>query len=357
MVSGLNSRATLKWLVVLVVGALALGACTSTPGGSANESAAESATGAASQDATADCENVALKAGHDSSEEHPYHIGMTEFAESVSAGTDGRVTVEIFPNAQLGDEQGMIEGLKLGTVDVIVTSTPPLSGFSEKVELLSLPFLADDLAQNYRIVDGPAGDALAADLEVPTGGKVLGWFFAGQRNVWNSERPVNSPADLQGLKIRVQQSPVQIATFNALGAQAVPMSFGELYQALQTGVVDGADNDPVDVLTEKFYEVTEFYSFTGHFYINSPMMISTTVFEAMCTPDQEAVMAAAAGAQQVERDTQEGLVADAITELEGHGIVFNEVADKQPFLDLVQSVYDDFEAQIGADLIQMARDS
>jgi TRAP-type C4-dicarboxylate transport system substrate-binding protein len=175
--------------------------------------------------------------------------------------------------------------------------------------------------------------------------------------VWNSERPINTPADLAGLKIRTQQSPVQIATFNALGAQATPMSFGELYQALQTGVVDGADNDPVDVLTEKFYEVTKYYSFTGHFYINSPMMISTAVFDAMCVPDQNAVLAAAAEAQQVERDTQEGLVDGAVTELEDFGIIFNEVPDKAPFQELVESVYDEFEADIGADLIQMARDS
>jgi TRAP-type C4-dicarboxylate transport system substrate-binding protein len=135
------------------------------------------------------------------------------------------------------------------------------------------------------------------------------------------------------------------------------MSFGELYQALSTGVVDGADNDPVDVLTESFYEVTEFYSFTGHFHLNSALMISTEVFDSMCGSQQEAVLAAAEESVRVERETQEGLVDDAIAELEELGLVFNEVEDKAPFQALVESVYEEFEEQIGAELIQMAIDS
>jgi TRAP-type C4-dicarboxylate transport system substrate-binding protein len=135
------------------------------------------------------------------------------------------------------------------------------------------------------------------------------------------------------------------------------MSFGELYQALQTGVVDGADNDPVDVLVEKFYEVTTYYSFTGHFHLNTALLMSTEVLEGMCPSQQDAVAAAAEESVRVERETQEGLVEGAIEELEGFGIEFNEVADKAPFQELVQSVYEEFEEQIGADLIQAALDS
>lgn len=343
----------------LIVAALLLAACGGAAASPTDSETAATPGGTAETAATADsdCTEVTLEAGHDSSTEHPYQAGLEAFAESVESGTDGQVTVEIFPDAQLGDEASMIEGLSLGTVDLIVTSTPPLSSFSERIELLSLPFLAEDLEHNYRILDGEVGQTLAQELEEPTGGIVLGWYFAGQRNVWNSQRPINTPADLEGLKIRTQESPVQIATFNALGAQAVPMSFGELYQALQTGVVDGADNDPVDVLTESFYEVTTYYSFTGHFHLNSALMMSSETFNGLCAAHQDAVMAAAEESVRVERETQEGLVDGAIAELEGHGIVFNEVADKTPFQELVESVYDEFEEQIGADLIQMARDS
>jgi tripartite ATP-independent transporter DctP family solute receptor len=338
--------------------ALLLSACgAGTQSASGGPSApVDSGTPAASAEDES-CTEVALNAGHDSSEEHPYQAGLETFAEQLEELTDGQVTVEIFPNAQLGDEASMIEGLRLGTVDVAVSSTPPLSSFAPKIELLSLPFLADDLEHNYRILDGEVGDTLAADLAEPTGGTLLGWYFAGQRHVWNSQRPVNTPADLEGLKIRTQESPVQIATFNALGAQAVPMSFGELYQALQTGVVDGADNDPVDVLVEKFYEVTTYYSFTGHFHLNTALLMSTEVLEGMCPSQQDAVAAAAEESVRVERETQEGLVEGAIEELEGFGIEFNEVADKAPFQELVQSVYEEFEEQIGADLIQAALDS
>ena len=342
--------------VMLVLAACGGGAASPAESASAAGSASASSPSTAAS-SSSDCTAVELQAGHDSSVEHPYQAGLEAFAEALDQETDGQVTLEIFPDAQLGDEASMIEGLSLGTVDVVVTSTPPLSSFSEKIELLSLPFLAEDLEHNYRILDGEVGDTLADELAEPTNGIVLGWYFAGQRNVWNSERPINTPADLEGLKIRTQESPVQIATFNAMGAQAVPMSFGELYQALQTGVVDGADNDPVDVLTEKFYEVTTYYSMTGHFFLNSALMLSSDTFGQLCQAQQDAVMVAAEESVRVERETQEGLVEDAISELEGFGIEFNEVPDKAPFQELVQSVYDEFEEQIGADLIQAARDS
>src|SRR5262249_40094995 len=153
----------------------------------------------------------------------------------------------------------------LGTIDVAVSSTGNLASFTRKLELLSLPFLFKDVEHNLRALDGPVGSTLAAEIERTARGKVVSWWNFGMRNMWNKVRPINKPEDLVGLKMRVQQSPVQVATFNTLGAQAVPMSFGELYTSLQTGVVHGADNDVVDMLVEKFYEVTKYVSMTGHF--------------------------------------------------------------------------------------------
>jgi tripartite ATP-independent transporter DctP family solute receptor len=349
-----TSFASWSRLALLLVVTLALVAC------QAQGSPTDSQPGASQpeeSDQTADCESVDLTAGHDSSEEHPYHAGLTAFADTVSESTDGRVTVEIFPSAQLGEEPEMVEGLALGTVDLVVASTPTLTTFSPEMGLLDLPFLAEDLETNYRMLDGAVGDELAGSVEGPTEGRILAWFYAGQRSVWNSVRPVTVPEDLEGLKIRVQESPVQVATFNAFGAQAVPMTFGELYQALETGVVDGADNDPVDVLVEHFYEVTEFYSFTGHRYVNSPLMISAAVFDSLCEADQDAILTAAEAAQEVERETEEGLVQDAVDELETLGLVFNEVPDKAPFQELSEPVYEQFEDEIGPELIQLAIDS
>ncbi len=312
------------------------------------------AVAAATPQAAAGAARISLRIAHDSSPDHPYQVGVQRFLDVVRQKTNGEIDGQIFPSAQLGDERTTIEGMRIGTVGAAVSSSAPLSSFSQKIDLLNMPFLARDLDHNFRIVEGPAGQAIAQDLETKAGVKVIGWFYVGSRNVWNKVRPINVPEDLVGLKIRTQQSPVQVDTFNALGAQATPMSFGELYTALQTGVVDGADNDPVDVLTEKFYEVTKYYSLTGHFQINAPFMISKRVWDTLTPAQQAAVMDAGREAQAAERKAYNDLAGSALDQIQQRGLIVNRVPDIAPFQQKVQPVYQKYQDQIGRELFEMA---
>jgi tripartite ATP-independent transporter DctP family solute receptor len=286
---------------------------------------------------------------------NPNGAGALRFAEAVGEKTGGSVTVQVFHNRALGDERDTVEAVRLGTIDAAVASTGNLASFARKLDLMSLPFLFRDVEHNLRALDGPVGAALAAEIERTARAKVVSWWNFGMRNMWNKVRPINRPEDLVGLKMRVQQSPVQVATFNALGAQATPMSFGELYTSLQTGVVHGADNDVVDLLVEKFFEVTKYVSMTGHFVAAIVLTFSVSTWNKLTPEQQQAVVAAGKEAQIAARKAQAELTRGAIEQLKAKGLVFNEIPDKGPFVAKVQSVYEQFGGQIGKDLIEQAR--
>ena len=220
--------------------------------------------GAAASRAAWGAPKVTLKAGHDSPATHPYQTGLNRFAEVLQRQTNGDIAVQTFPDAQLGNERDLTEGVRLGTIGVAVSSSAALSVFVKEMQVFNLPYITRDRQHQHRALAGPVGETLARELEAKAGGKIVGWFATSQRNVWNRIRPVEKPADLQGLKIRTRQSRVEIETYNAFGAKPTPIAFGELYTSLQTGVVDGGDNGVVDVLTLKFYEVTKYFSFTRH---------------------------------------------------------------------------------------------
>src|SRR5262245_16949737 len=162
---------------------------------------------------------VTLKAGHDSPVTHPYHVGLTRFAEVVQKQTNGDVAVQLFPDAQLGNERDMTEGIRLGTIGVAVSSSAALSVFVKEMQVFNLPYITRGRDHQHRVLAGTVGETLARELEVKAGGKIVGWFATSQRNVWNRVRPIEKPADLQGLKIRTRQSRVEIKTYNALGAK------------------------------------------------------------------------------------------------------------------------------------------
>jgi TRAP-type C4-dicarboxylate transport system substrate-binding protein len=175
---------------------------------------------------------------------------------------------------------------------------------------------------------------------------VLGYWFSGERNVWNGERPIVVPADLKGLKIRVIPTPILIETFDTLGAQATPMSFGELYSALEQGVVDGAETDHVDLYQERFYEVTKYVSYTRHLYLAVGLVFSKKLYDKLPADIQEAVLKAGEASVRAEREAMATMTEDALVELQKKGIQFNEV-DRDAFLELVQEVYTNNAARVG----------
>ncbi len=288
-----------------------------------------------------------LKLAHNGPEQHPYQDGAEAFKAALEESTNGAVTVEIFPGEQLGTEEAASQMVKQGTIACSVASAGGgLAPFVPEADLLNLPFVFNDIDHFYRVVDGPVGERLAGKVEESLNAEVLGWWFSGVRNVWNGERPVQTPDDLKGLKIRVMGSPVLIDTFNALGAQATPMSFGEVYTSLQQGVIDGAETDHVDLLVENFFEVTKYVSLTGHMYLAAALVCSESELGKLPEDLREKVREAAAVGTRAEREAIAAMTNDALARLKEKGLEFNEV-DLAPFREKVASVYDENAEKVG----------
>ncbi len=280
-----------------------------------------------------------MKVAHNGTENHPFQAGFERFKEVLEAETGGAVELQIFPNAQLGSEEEASQMVKLGLIAASASSTAGgLSTSVPEAELFNLPFIFRDLDHCYRVLDGPTGQWLAGIVEEKLNCVVLGYWFSGIRNVWNSKRPIMTPDDLRGIKIRVMSSPILIESFNTLGAQATPLAFGELYSALQTGVVDGAETDHLDLLYEKFHEVTKYVSYTNHMFLVIALIFSKKIYDRLPPHIQEAVRKAGEASVATERAAMDTLTESAFLELKGKGLTFFDV-DRDIFREKVEPVY------------------
>jgi tripartite ATP-independent transporter DctP family solute receptor len=284
-----------------------------------------------------DGDNVTvLKVAHNGNEQHPFQVGYKAFNEVLQKETDGEYAIDIFPNSQLGSEEEATEMVKLGIISSTAASAASLGPFVPEIDVLNFPFIFRDLNHFYAVLDGPVGDRLANQIEDDLDIIVLGWWFAGVRNVWNKERPVHVPADLEGLKIRVIGSSIVLDAFNTLGAQATTMSFGELYSATQQGVLDGAESDHTDLLVEKFYEVTKYVSLTEHLYLAVPLTYSKKKFERLPPEVQAAVRSAGTESVPVQRQAMESNNTESLKALIELGLEFNDV-DGEMFRQTIES--------------------
>ena len=282
---------------------------------------------------------IVLKVAHNGTENHPMQVGFEKFKEVLAAETEGTVEVQIFPNAQLGSEEEASQMVKLGLIAASASSTAGgLSTSVPQAELFNLPFIFRDLEHCYKVLDGPTGQWLAEIVEDKLNCVVLGYWFSGIRNVWNDKRPILKPDDLRGVKIRVMSSPIIIESFNALGAQATPMAFGELYSALQMGVVDGAETDHLDLLYEKFHEVTKYISYTNHMFLVVALIFSKKMYNKLPPDVQVAVLKAGRESVVAEREAMDVFTDSALAELKKLGLEFYEV-DKSLFREKVEQVY------------------
>jgi tripartite ATP-independent transporter DctP family solute receptor len=298
---------------------------------------------------------ILLKLAHDSPLDFPYQPAAEWFKEQVESKTGGRISVQIFPNAQLGDEATMINGLSIGSVDAMYLSTAPLSEAVSDVDLFSLPFIFKDVDHALRVANGPLTKDISAKIKAAVGATVAGWGSVGERDMWNSKRPIHTVADVKGLKMRVQQSPIQQATYSALGALPTPMAFSELYTALQTGVVDGADNGPLDVETGKYYQVTKYLTETKHFILLTPMIISDSFLAKVTPEDQQVLLDVGRASCDIITSKAKEQNTSALAQLKDQGIQIFQLtdADRQEFVDRVQQVYTDNAEKIGGmDLIK-----
>ncbi|KPK21375.1 MAG: hypothetical protein AMK69_21895 [Nitrospira bacterium SG8_3] len=272
---------------------------------------------------------------------HAYALGAKEFARLVKDGTGGEVIIKVYAGGQLGKgERELLEGLQLGTIHLAVTATGPVSNFSPSMGVVDLPFLFTSPSHVDKILDGPVGRELLDDLESARI-KGLSFFENGFRNFTNSRRRLTKPGDFKGLKFRTMENPVHLASVRQLGAQAVPMSWGEVYTSLQTKVIDGQENPVAIIHAYKLSEVQKYLSLTGHFYSPAPLSMSLKSFNQLKPEWQKLFLEAALNAAAFERKIIRDNEAKQLKDLKAQGMVVDTV-EKGLFIDAMAPVYDSF---------------
>ena len=297
-----------------------------------------------------------IKVAYISSESHPTAQAMTGFAKDVDSASKGRIKVELYPNGQLGSDRELCEGVQMGTIQMVVSSTSALAGFDKRIQVLDLPYLFTTRKAAFDAVDGELGKKLNSYLE-KKGFLVLGYQENGFRHVTNSKRPIKTPADLKGLKIRTMENPMHIAFFKELGANPTPMSWGELYTALQQGTVDAEENPYAMIVDGKFYEVQKYVSETGHVF-SVTMLIANKKFMDKLPADLRGIIVKAShdfAAEQ--RKTIAGMENGFKNECIKAGMQANELTpeQKKPFVEATKKVYAQFEKDLGKEIMDIAR--
>lgn len=297
-----------------------------------------------------------LRLGHDQANGHPYDLGAKRFAERVAAATGGAVVVQIFPAAQLGDSPEQIEGLRLGTQDLAVAAFSHASQFCTAFGLFGVPFLFEDEAHFAAVFDGEVGDILDASCRERYKVSLLSTFTSGNRLLFNGRRPVESAADLAGLKIRVMGGEADARTWQIFGAIPSPMPYSEVYSALQAGVIDGAENEPVSVLANRFYEAAPYFALTDHLVLPMGLFISERTLLRLPEASREIVRREARAAAVWQRELITLRNAQALAEMrEKHGVRVSDLdADELRARGAV--IQDQMAAKLGLeDLLEKVR--
>jgi TRAP-type transport system periplasmic protein len=271
----------------------------------------------------------------------PYAVGARAFKSAVERETRGTVEVQLFPNRQLGDERPMLEGMRFGTVDAGIITNAVIAQIEPSFQVNDLPFLFANQAQAHRVLDGNVGAELTKRLGTK-GIQVLGFMEGGFRNMINNKRPVNTPADVQGVKYRVMQNPMFIDMFNSLGGAAVPMAWGETFTAVQQGTIDGLEIPVAVIEANKYYEVTKFLSLTNHTYSMIGLVMSKKSLEKLTPEQRSAVINASKSATAIQRQVAAADASSTLKTLEKQGMKINVVADVGPFRKSVAPVYEKF---------------
>jgi tripartite ATP-independent transporter DctP family solute receptor len=286
---------------------------------------------------------------------HPNTAAMNRFSELVDEATGGEIKVEVFHGGVLGSQPDALEQVRLGAIEIGNFNLGPIGPMVKEANLVSLPFIFKSVPHMFRVLEGEAGQTIAAAM-ADAGLKPLAWVDAGARSFY-SQKPINAPADVEGLKIRVMNNDLYTSMISALGGNPSPMAFAEVQQALKTGVVDGAENNFPSFKNVGHYEVTTHYSLSEHLIIPECICVNTTKFEALSADMQSALRGAAEEAAMYQRELWTVQSEQARKDVEAAGIVVNEIPDKGPFQEAMGKVYEDYLAANPdmAKLVEMAQ--
>src|SRR6056297_253127 len=290
-----------------------------------------------------DQRGTVLKLGHGLDSTHAAHLAMERMAERTHEYSDGTMRIDIYPAQQLGTERELLELLQIGSLDITKVSSSVLEGFEPVYKIFSVPFLFLDKDHRYRVWDGPVGrELLNAGERIRLMG--LTYYDAGTRSFYTKDRPVYHPDDLEGQKIRVQESPASIQMVNLLGGSATPISWGEIYTSLQQGIVDGAENNPPSFHISRHYEVARYYSLNEHTAVPDILFISLETWNRLTDEQQEIVQRAADESAVYQRELWQKATEEALDAVRADGVEII-IPDKQPFVEKLEPMYEQFMSE------------
>ena len=304
-------------------------------------------------------QSIVIKLGTTGNLEHQSTIAASFFKEKVEELTAGEITVEIYPNSELGSEREMSEGVKLGTLEMtIVTTDGTLPAWVPETQVLSIPYIFETKQQAYKVLDDTLQSYFEPLFEAQ-GFKHLAFCELGFRHFTNNIREVASAEDMKGLSIRVQEAPIWFALIDSLGATATPVAFNELYTALQQGMVDGQENPIPTIASCRFNEVQQYLCLDGHTYGAESILINLGFYNSLSADYQEAIDQAAAYASEQQRKTVDSNEQKQLADLKAAGMIVCEDPDLASFQEATKDLSDrpEVQALVDPELVQMVRDA
>lgn len=278
--------------------------------------------------------------------DYPTTIGDREFARLVKEGTKGEIVIDVQPGGVLGDEKSVIEAIQMGGIAFARVNAQPLADFYKPLSVFSLPFIFRSAKHQWAVLDGPVGDEV---LNGMASARMVGlaYYDSGSRNIYNSKKVVKKPADLKGLKIRVQQSQLMMDMVKALGASPTPMPYGEVYTGLQSGVIDGAENNWPSYYSTSHYEVARYFTLDGHSMTPEVVMVSKAIWDKFTPAQQKIIKAAARKSEAIQKKAWKDYEAKSIAAIKKGGkntITTLSEKEKMAFQNAVEPLYDKYGA-------------
>jgi tripartite ATP-independent transporter DctP family solute receptor len=285
-------------------------------------------------------ETTVIKLAHGLDPTHPVHHAMQFLAERVGEESGGTMRIDIYPSEQLGTERQALELLQIGSLGMTKVSAAVLENFAAPFKVLSLPYIFQNEAHQWTVLEGPIGREML-DMAARFRLRGLCFYDAGSRSFYTKDRPILAPSDLAGLKIRTQESATATRMVSLLGGSATPIAWGELYTALQQGVVDGAENNPPSFHLSRHYEVARYYSLNEHTGVPDVLLVSTVVWNDLTSQQQDWLQQAANESAQSQRLLWQRATEEALRVVQADGVQVLR-PDKTPFADLLAQMYEDY---------------
>ncbi len=281
---------------------------------------------------------------------YPTVVAVENMGQKLAAATSGRLGVQMFASMQLGGEKEAIEQAQIGAIQFARVSVGALGPVIDELNVFNLPFLFRNAAHMQKVVDGEIGQELLDKVSANTKAALVGicWMDAGARSVYDTKKPIKEIADLKGMKVRVMGNPMFVEMMNALGGNGVAMGYDQVFSALQTGVIDGAENNPPSFVFDNHYQVAKYYTLTEHLIVPEILVFSRKTWDSLARDDQALLTRFGREAQQEQRVLWAKYERDALAKAKAAGIQVIELADKKPFENAVKPVWDKYGPRYAA---------